>query len=182
MAESAVGGKTLPRRWMAIGLSLTLLLQMGVLAAEYLGSVWPLWFGNAIMVKTAPVDPRSLFRGNYVQLSYAISSVDDKLTSDDFSYGEVGYVTLRKEGDLYVATGLQRERPSDGTFIRGRVRSTFNGYRLEYGIEAYFMPKDKALQTEKEVVQGARAEIYLLPSGKAAISRLICDNGACGQD
>lgn len=167
------------KRFLAIGLAITISAQMMVLVTEYLSSVWPLWFGNPITLETKPVDPRSLFRGNYVLLNYTISDVSKNLTHEDFKPGEVGYVTLKEEDGLFVASALQREKPETGIYIRGRVKKVKPDYRLKYGIEAYFMPKEKALQTERSVRGGAQAEIFLLGNGKAALSKLICTKGDC---
>ncbi|WP_341503917.1 GDYXXLXY domain-containing protein [Gallaecimonas sp. GXIMD4217] len=167
------------RPFVAIGLALAIALQMAVLAGEYLGSVWPLWYGKPVKLETVPLDPRSLFRGNYVRLRYRISAVDKALSRDSFRRGEVAYVRLEKEGDYHIAVGLQKDRPDSGTFIRGRITGTGGNYRLNYGIEAYFLPKDKAKQAEKAVRSGAWADIYLLPSGKAAIADLHCRQEAC---
>ena len=167
------------KRFLALGLAITISAQMIVLVTEYLSSVWPLWFGNPITLETKPVDPRSLFRGNYVLLNYTISDISKSLTHEDFKPGEVGYVTLKEEDGLIVATALQHEKPETGIYIRGRVKKVKPDYRLKYGIEAYFMPKEKALQTEKSVRGGAQAEIYLLSNGKAALSNLVCPKGDC---
>lgn len=167
------------KRFLAVGLTLTISTQMVVLATEYLSSVWPLWFGSPAILKTAPVDPRSLFRGNYVRLNYDISTIDKELTSERFKINEVGYVTLKEQEDVFVATGLHHEKPQTGVFIRGRVKGVDSGYRMKYGIEAYFMPKEKALKTERSVRQGAHAEVFLLDSGKAAIAALHCISGDC---
>ena len=152
---------------------------MLVLATEYISSVWPLWFGTPIVLETIPVDPRSLFRGNYVQLKYAISDINKNLARDRFKPGEVGYVTLKEKDGIFFATALDHEKPKSGVYIRGRVRKVKPDYRLKYGVEAYFMPKEKALKTERSVRQGAHAEVYLLNSGKTAISKLICELGDC---
>ena len=167
------------KRFLAIGLTLTISAQLVVLATEYLSSVWPLWFGSAVILKTAPVDPRSLFRGNYVRLNYDISTIDRELTSERFKNNEVGYVTLKEEDGVFVAAGLHHEKPRTGVFIRGRVKGLDSGYRMKYGIEAYFMPKEKALETERSVRQGATAEVFLLDSGKPAIAALHCTSGDC---
>ncbi len=167
------------KRFLVIGLTLTISAQMLVLATEYLSSVWPLWYGTPVMLKTAPIDPRSLFRGNYVRLNYDISSINKTLAKDDFKPGEVGYVTLKEEEGVFIATGLHREKPDSGVYIRGRIKGERNGYLLKYGIEAYFMPKEKALKAERSVRQGATAQIYLLSSGKAAIAKLQCNSGDC---
>ena len=167
------------KRFLVIGLTLTISFQMLVLVTEYLSSVWPLWFGSPVTLKTAPVDPRSLFRGNYVRLNYDISTIDKGLTQEDFKKNSVGYVALKQEGDVFVATGLYHEKPDSTLFIRGRVVPQRNSYRMKYGIEAYFMPKEKALLAEKSVGQGANAEIYILPNGKSAIAKLNCASSDC---
>ena len=167
------------KRFLVIGLALTISVQMFVLATEYLSSVWPLWFGSPVTLKTVPIDPRSLFRGNYVRLNYDISTIDKELSEGDFKKNAIGYVTLKEEGDIFVATGLYHEKPESTLFIRGRVVGEGNGYRMKYGIEAYFMPKEKALQAERSVRRGANAEIYILPTGKSAIAKLHCYSGDC---
>jgi uncharacterized membrane-anchored protein len=167
------------KKFLVFGLTLTISAQMLILATEYLSSVWPIWFGTPVILKTAPVDPRSLFRGNYVRLNYDISSIDEGLTEEQFKRGEVGYVTLKEKEGVFVATGLKREKPESGVFIRGRVMNVRGRYRMKYGIEAYFMPKKKALEAEKSVRQGANAVVYLLNSGKAAIAELNCISGDC---
>ena len=167
------------KRFLVFGLALTITAQMVVLATEYLSSVWPLWFGSPVILKTVPVDPRSLFRGNYVRLNYDISTINNNLTSEHFKNNEVGYVTLKEEEGIFIATGLYHERPKSGVYIRGRVKGVDGGYRMKYGIEAYFMPKEKALKTEHSVRQGANAEVFLLDNGKSAIATLICISGDC---
>jgi uncharacterized membrane-anchored protein len=161
------------KSFLVVGLTLTISFQIIVLATEYLSSVWPLWFGTPVILKTAPIDPRSLFRGNYVRLNYDISNINKELAQDNFRHREVGYVTLKREGGIFIATGLHRKKPESGIFIRGRVTSVGDNYRVKYGIEAFFMPKKKALDAERSVGQGANAKVYLLDNGKAAIAKLI---------
>lgn len=167
------------RQFLVIGLTLTIGAQMLTLATEYLTSVWPLWFGTPVILKTAPVDPRSLFRGNYVRLNYDISTFNKNFTKENFKRSEVAYVTLKEKDGVFIATGLHREKPKSAVSIRGRVAQVGSSYRMKYGIEAYFMPKEKALKAERSLRQGADAEVYLLDNGKAAIARLMCKSGDC---
>jgi len=51
------------------GLCLTVLIWMLVAHA------WPVWTGETIYLRTRPVDPRDLFRGDYVVLAYDIDRV-----------------------------------------------------------------------------------------------------------
>ena len=68
------------------GLVLVSVLQIGVLGFEYLGAVYPLWSDVSVKLKTVPVDPRSLFRGNYAQLRYEISRLPMALYQGTFLF------------------------------------------------------------------------------------------------
>ncbi len=167
------------KKLLGIGLLLTLMLQLGVLGTEYLSSTWPLKYGEPVLLKTEPIDPRSLFRGNYVRLNYSISRVDAALATEPFRKHQQVYVALKQEGKYHVADRLLHEPPEQGPVIRGRIRWA-NGqfYTIDYGIEAFFMPRQKALAAQSAVREKeAWAEVYLLDSGKAAIADLICEGG-----
>ncbi|GGB86387.1 hypothetical protein GCM10011352_10360 [Marinobacterium zhoushanense] len=167
-------------KWLlGAGLALTLVLQLAVLGTEYLSSIWPLKYGQPVLLKTEPIDPRSLFRGNYVRLNYSVSSIDSTLAAEPFRRHQVVYVALRPEGRYHVAEALLHEPPEQGPFIRGRVRwASSEFYRIEYGIEAFFMPKEKALAAQSAVREReAWAQVYLLDSGRAAIADLLCEGG-----
>ncbi len=170
----------LPRKkYLLLGLALTLLLQLGVLATEYLSSIWPLRYGQPVLLKTEPVDPRSLFRGNYVRLNYTISQIDAQLADAPFRRHEVAYVALQPQGRYHVASALLHQPPAQGPFIRGRIRwGGGDRYWIDYGIEAYFMPKEKALAAQSAVREKeAWAQVFLLDNGRAAIAELLCDGG-----
>ncbi|MBW8184706.1 GDYXXLXY domain-containing protein [Shewanella nanhaiensis] len=171
------------KKFVQIGLFLTIFFQLSVLCVEYLGAVWPIWTGKAVVLKTQPVDPRSLFRGNYVRLNYDISRVERE-DAEAFKLGSVVYLTLEENSGLWQAKEVTREMPSEGDFIRGRVRSHYGEVlSIDYGIEAFFMPKEKALAVEKEM-QGtgtAQVEVYISSSGKARAVGFICIAKTCGE-
>ncbi|MCW8885360.1 MAG: GDYXXLXY domain-containing protein [Motiliproteus sp.] len=165
--------KAHPKKALGLGLVMAVLFQMIVLATEYLSSVWPLWYGTPVVLKTEPVDPRSLFRGNYVRLNYAASRIDAKQAQGRFKRGDVGYMLLIENEGIYEPAGLFKEPPENGLFLKGRITRTGHQLQLKYGIEAFFMPKEKALAAEKSVRRGAKAEIFIAANGKAAINQLI---------
>lgn len=81
--------------------------------------------GERIILKTVPVDPRDIFRGDYVRLDYEITNLDlDKLSfKEKFSVNEKIFVKLLKSDDsTYRPVSVSKEIPSEGTFIQGRVR------------------------------------------------------------
>ena len=113
----------------------------------------------------------------YALIALGYSMVYGVLLLFNFAHGDVFMVGAYI--GFFIATGLHGEKPKSGIYIRGRVTSVGGGYRMKYGIEAYFMPKEKALKAERSVRQGANAEVYLLGSGKAAIAKLNCKSGDC---
>jgi hypothetical protein len=40
-----------------------------ILSGMIVGHAWPLWTGRTVTMKVVPVDPRDIFRGEYVRLS-----------------------------------------------------------------------------------------------------------------
>lgn len=65
----------LPRRWL-IGAGIAVMLAQMCVPAYMIASRYAiLTSGREIVLETVPVDPRSLFRGDYVTLRYAISPV-----------------------------------------------------------------------------------------------------------
>ena len=161
-------------------------LQLGVLATEYLGSVWPLWTGEEVRLEIAPVDPRSMFRGNYARLAFTVATVEPELfkgVKKEIRRGQVVYVFLEKrEGDVWHATRVQLEQPISGLFMRGRLTQAWSGadhpLRVRYGIEAWFAPKEKALEIERAARRAPGAEVRayavvaIAGSGRAALARL----------
>ena len=167
------------KKIITIGLAVIMALQLTVLASEYLGAMYPLWTGEEIRLKTVPVDPRSLFRGNYARLNYGISTIEtDELPGvKELRNGEIVYVKIKPGDDgLYVFDQAGLEKPGSGPFIRGRIntRSTKH-FDVRYGIEAYFAPKEKALALEKDLRHGAVAIIMLARNGRATLKEIVID-------
>ncbi len=191
-------------------LGLAVLLQLVVLTWEYVGSRWPVWTGERVTLAVRPVDPRSWFAGNYAFLSYDIASLPGELyrgSELSLREGEVVYVSLEKRGNEWGPTELTLEPPQSGLFIRGRLSSSWyasdrtvsaepepaqlgwrgfspGSFRVRYGIEAYFAPKERALAIERAVANTAlesgpegelgpdglvRAHVAVSSSGKAAL-------------
>lgn len=152
--------------------------------------------GTEIRLRSVPVDPRDLFRGDYVVLSYPISTVEaDAAGKAEFERGERVYVSLgRDEQGFARATGVSRDWPKAGdgvVVIAGRVTANSacatmadgsfdcsgrrNRLRIAYGLESYFVPQGegKAIETTDK----ARIEVVaaVSSSGEAAIKRLLID-------
>lgn len=149
-------------------------------------SAMPLWTGEEIRVKTVPVDPRSLFRGNYARLNYTFSNFETaKRDPEPAKKGGIVYVLLKRasSGDLYEYADWSLEKPQEGIFIRGRVArywcSTKCKMRLKFGIEAYFAPKEKALALERGLrvasTDGGVAVLKISKGGKARLKEVLIE-------
>lgn len=111
--------------------------------------------GNDILLKTVPVDPRDLFRGDYVILRYEISTIDTN------AYASLNASSLKVDDKVYVAldidnekigtiSEINREVPTKGIFIKGTIKSIYgNNLIIEYGLESYFVPEGKGGEIER---------------------------------
>lgn len=128
--------------------------------------------GDTYLMAVAPIDPIDPFRGAYVALDYpdlrlgATGSTDEPGlgTLDDEEEGDI-YLTLAEEGGVWVADGWTRERPDDGPYLACDDRS----WQIRCGIESWFLPQEKAAETEDLLRDGAVAEVRIDGRGNAAV-------------
>ena len=130
-----------------------------------------------------PVDPRDLFRGDYVTLGYEISRVPPEgiaglpaETARNRSpewRGQIVYVTLLPENDgqHYRGGPVSAVRPSPGTrYIKGTLASPS---LISFGIESYFVQEGQGKNYEAAIRDHRLwAEIALAPTGSAALRGL----------
>lgn len=109
-------------RWKFIFL---VLLQVALLVGIIAYRQYWVATGERVLLRTAPVDPRDVFRGDYVSLRYDISTLDlDGLgAKGSFQSNEKVYVLLEKNREgVFGAVSVSREPPSGKSFIQGRVQ------------------------------------------------------------
>ncbi|KXG43733.1 hypothetical protein U473_06680 [Tepidibacillus decaturensis] len=88
-------------------------------------------FGEEITLETKPVDPRDLFRGDYVSLRFTINDVPLELFPNELKSQESFYrfkdkdfyAVLKKEGDYYIVY-------------------------VDYQIDRYFIPENTGKELE----------------------------------
>ncbi len=83
-------------------------LSLIVLASMLVSHAWPLWTGESIYLRVRPVDPRDLFRGDYVVLAYEI---------DRLALAQAGDGTDQPVADSDEVTG-QSTSPADPAALR----------------------------------------------------------------
>jgi uncharacterized membrane-anchored protein len=174
-----------PRLWLA--LALVACVQSAVLG-------WMVWerarllqTGREVTLDVVPVDPRSLFRGDYVVLSYAISRLGNGLLADPPARGGTVYVTLAQDGEgrwAPVAAGQTPPEPEAGRVtLKGRLERAWQGAPgaqgtalVTYGIESYFVPEGRGRELERLVRDKRIAAVLAVDaSGTAAIKGLAVD-------
>jgi uncharacterized membrane-anchored protein len=151
---------------------LQVLALFGMIAIKH----YPLVAGKKIMLKVMPVDPRSLMRGDYVDLRYEVSrpgSLDTFLPK-----GRV-YAKLKRDDDgIYHPEGYFVDRPDigpDEAVLKGSV--DYRGAR--YGIETYFVEEGTGNNIENMTRTGqVYAVIAVTRGGNATLVSLVSGNGS----
>ncbi|MDD5688445.1 MAG: GDYXXLXY domain-containing protein [Elusimicrobia bacterium] len=92
-------------------------------------------YGKTIILKSQPVDPHSLFQGDYAQLSYAINTVEiQKSTGTSYDRGDKIYTELALSGTFWNFVSVHSEIPEslsdDHVILEGIVKyqSQHSGY------------------------------------------------------
>src|SRR5436305_864857 len=107
---------------------LAALLLCGLILATVVQRAAILRSGQEVRLEVVPVDPRDLFRGDYVVLDYRIGTVDiPKDATTPFTRGQQVFVTLRPDANnMSRAVAISAERPAvtgDDIVISGVVTS-----------------------------------------------------------
>ncbi|MSR76197.1 MAG: hypothetical protein EXS68_01225, partial [Candidatus Ryanbacteria bacterium] len=159
-------------------------LQLLVIGGFFAQRLYTLSTGVQVVLRTVPVDPRDLIRGEYVALRYEISTISKYVAGNEsFAIGDAVYVTLEKNSyeDIWRATQISKNQPTDYSIaIKGKVVSVPNtsadvwsqrasSIGVEYGIERYFVEAGKG----KELERSGRLKVFVKVdrSGASVIER-----------
>ncbi len=125
----------------------------------------PLAGGTIVVLQVEPFDPRDLLMGNYARLQYPQLNVPlpDNLQSSTV------YALLTISGNTVESVQLVPEKPSSGTYIEGKI--TERG-RIEFGIERYYAPREKAEGLEKDLREH-KDIVAVVSIGKEGAARLV---------
>lgn len=158
--------------------------------------------GREIIVKTEPVDPRDLVRGDYVVLGYGLNPIDSAKINDPTAFagiarGSVVYVTVAEQpGHVWRPVRVTASYPeavgANEAVLKGIVEQRWTTpadppataplppeqrgttLNLRYGIESYFVPEGTGRKLEQMVRdQTVEAVIAVGLDGTAAIKGLI---------
>lgn len=156
------------------------LIPLIILFAMTIIPMATLFFGDEIILETIPYDPRDLFRGDYVALSYKINEVDiDKFPEElkgRTSYREYInkkiYAVLKKEGEYYTVDYMTYERPTNKVYLTTKLNyfypfeefnTTQRSVRVNYNLDRYFVPENTGKDLENMSRRGelaARVKVF----------------------
>ena len=174
-------------RKLLISLAIVALAQTGVLAAMVIDRVRLLTSGREITLPIVPVDPRDLFRGEYVRLGYTIGRVPVRLLEGPPPHHNAAfYVMIEKQPDgawapVKVTRALPQETSPDRIALKGRTAfdwvswtSPNATHQVRYGIESYFVPEGQGKRLEALAREKRMAALIAVDGkGNAAIKGLI---------
>jgi uncharacterized membrane-anchored protein len=169
-----------------IGIALSALAQTGVLGWMIYERVSLITSGREIVLPIVPVDPRDLFRGEYVQLSYPVARVPTGLFSAQTPAAPTPFfVTLHQDGEdnwspIKVTEQLEPAAKDSEVVLKARRREhwwpTSGEVTVNYGIERYYVPEGKGLELESLARNRKLAAVIAVDAkGNAAIKGLAID-------
>jgi uncharacterized membrane-anchored protein len=168
-------------------LAAAVLFQLLVLLSMIVLHAVPLVFGERILLHVRPVDPRDLFRGDYVVLAYDFSRVPaggiagaPASANSQHQFAPYGtwwddrpvYVSLEPQADgkHYRAATISVDRPTSGRYIKGKFARGWGAGDLHFGIEALYVEEGEGRRLEQLRNAGQlSAEIALTPWGQAKL-------------
>ncbi|WP_072396651.1 GDYXXLXY domain-containing protein [Hyphomicrobium sp. CS1GBMeth3] len=177
--------KLSPLSWIAI--AIVALVQTVALASMVYGRIALLRDGREIVAEVIPVDPRDLFRGDYVILGYAFSRTNVPVP-EGVVQGDTIYVTLKetepekweaqKAATHYEATANPSEVVLKGIvdYIYRPTGDAQPTASVRYGIESYFVPEGTGRELETMVRDKKISAVLAVgDTGNVAIKALVVD-------
>jgi uncharacterized membrane-anchored protein len=172
-----------------LALAIVALAQTAVLASMVIDRTRLLAYGREITLPIVPVDPRDLFKGEYVRLGYEAGNVPVSLLEGPPPERNAAfYVVLeKKEGGAWqpvkASSSMPKETSPDRIVLKARstwrwpTRSSPTAVmRVRYGIESYFVQQGKGTPLENLARDKKLAALVAVDrGGNAAIKGILID-------
>jgi uncharacterized membrane-anchored protein len=160
-------------RTRAVTVGLVVLAQLALVVVAVWAPLSARLTGEEVLLRVAPVDPVDPFRGAYVQLSYpdlpdpSASSPETEEESEALAAARgTAYVPLTRTGGVWLGGPVQRTPPAQGLYLA----CDDSDWRLECGIESWFLPQDEAAGLQDSLGTGtAVATVKVDGAGHAAL-------------
>jgi uncharacterized membrane-anchored protein len=164
-----------------LGACLTLAVLASVAIKE-----WKLAHAEIVTLAIRPIDPRSLFQGDYVTLAYEIEDVDLP-AGMTIKEGDRVWLLLQPDAQgIAQPAGISLEKPASGIAIAGTVShfldcppdEACSRAVIEYDIGQYFIAEGSGRAIEEAAArdpQSVRVEAAIPPDGKAILVGIKVD-------
>lgn len=176
-----------PRLSLALGLAIAAALQIAVLGWMVLDRTRLIKTGREVVLPIRPVDPRDLFRGQYVRLGYDVSSVPLKLLEGPRPARNAPFfVTLEQADDgtwrpIRMSVAKPQAASAKQVVLKARPWTRFptgdtGSVAVRYGIESYFVPEGEGPKLEALARDKKLAILIAVDAaGAAAIKGILID-------
>lgn len=162
-------------------------LQVLALATMVFGRESVVRNGERIYLRTAPIDPRDPFRGDFVRLSYPMNNTRNIAVrwsneNEDLkaAKGDKVYAVLNDTSSgVHRAEYITTIKPTEGLYIRGRVVTGRDGgsldnflqnnSQLKFGIEQLFVEQGSGIDIENK--QGLRGGLQVPMEVEVAVGK-----------
>ena len=166
------------KRWMKY--ILAALLPIGILLSKPVVPLLITLFGEDARLSVEALDPREVFRGDYVELSFGeleeLSTYEqskglscDRWPEPDRDFGKEFYVTLaRDSAGIDRPSGIFASPPAEGLYIRGSIRhSPLTGIRLDFGpgLKRFYVKENTGRAVEDAMREGRAAAVVKIWRG-----------------
>ncbi len=164
--------------------ALAVVFQIGVVATMVASREWLLATGKPMVFQTAPIDPRDIFRGDYVRFDYLFSDIplrqlDEAIQEHGLRKGQKVYLALETDSSGVSSGGMLHTTPPQGPYLQGYVTSHWpyrrfgsqdkaqhrkaiadaRSVQVKYGIEQYYVQQGSGYEMEK--LRGSRSEFQV---------------------
>jgi len=176
-----------PRLTVPLGLAIAAALQIAVLGWMVVDRTRLIKTGQDVVLPIRPVDPRDLFRGQYVRLGYDISSVPVKLLEGPRPQRNAPFYVTLEQGDdgtwrpIRISVAKPHVTPPKQIVLKARPWTAFpqgdtGSVNVRYGIESYFVPEGEGPRLEALARDKKLAILIAVDgSGAAAIKGILID-------
>jgi len=170
--------------WLRWGL--LAMIQLGLIAIPLVERLEAQYSGTLVPLAVVPVDPRDLLRGDYVIINLAIARVPANVPgAGGLKRGDRVFVELAGQGEgAAEPVAIARKRAKlAAPAIAGTVRSaTAEEIRIDYGIDAFFLPEGEGLEIERMDKERLLLEVSITDDGRSLPVNLLVDGKVVRSD
>jgi uncharacterized membrane-anchored protein len=128
--------------------------------------LYSLLSGEEVILRTVPVDPTDLFRGDYVSLRYEAEEIPSKMVEEEVReklnegmHDFEVFVPLKLKSGVHVPTKVSLDKPNSNLYLKGKlsyIGPSWDGVTereevayVRYTLDKYFVEDNTGLELEE---------------------------------